>query len=154
MAASTLSTRPGGAITSTYVIVAGWMAGPFLLKWARLFGGGLMGWLARGARPLEAALGLTNPLYVFTQRSTDPHATARDLILTMAVQGGLSLALVAGSAAILRPLVRGAGPFGWRVATWSFLLSRRRLLPRPPCGDKPMVWKECHDARTTILFRL
>jgi ABC-type transport system involved in multi-copper enzyme maturation permease subunit len=154
MAVSMLSTRPGRAIAFTYMIEAGWMAVPFLIERARDFGTGLVGWLAQWAWPVELALGLTNPIYVSHHWGSNPRASDWPLIRTMAVQVGLSLLLVAGSAAILRPMVRGAGPFGWRVAPMSFLLSRRRLLPRSRCGDQPMVWKECHAARTTILFRL
>jgi ABC-type transport system involved in multi-copper enzyme maturation permease subunit len=153
MAVSLVSTRPGRAITATYVIAVGWMAVPFLIERARKFNGGLVGWLAQWAWPLESALGLTNPMYVTSHRGADPRALAWVLIVTMGVQVGLSLVLVAGSAAMLRPWIRGAGLFGWRVAPLSFLLSRRHLLPRPRCGEKPMAWKECHSARTTLLFR-
>jgi hypothetical protein len=70
------------------------------------------------------------------------------------VQVGLSLVLAVGSAALLRPLLRGAGSSRWPAALRSFLMSRRRLLPRPRCGEHPMLWKEGHSARTTVLFRL
>src|SRR5439155_8882543 len=106
------------------------------------------------AWPLESALGATNALYVFAHRSGNPHATARELVATIGVQVALGTALLLGSVAVLRPLMRRAGVFGWRMAPLSFLLSRRRLLPRPTCGESPMVWKECHVVRTTVLSRL
>jgi hypothetical protein len=51
-------------------------------------------------------------------------------------------------------VAKGAGPFGWRLGFVSFLLSRRRLLPRPGCGVRPVLWKEMHVARSRVLTRL
>src|SRR5262249_17504387 len=135
-------------------VVAAGLALPFGIVWAEGIGTGLVGRLGGWARPLAEALGWANPLYIFARRGGDPEATARALTLAMVVQAALGLGLVPGPAAVLRPLGRGAGAFGWQSALWSWLLSRHHWLPRRGCGDHPMIWKECSLARTTGLFRM
>jgi ABC-type transport system involved in multi-copper enzyme maturation permease subunit len=74
----------------------------------------------------------------------DPEGTLWMIGLQTAL--GLGFALIAG--ARLRAVYRAeeGRARGWR-AFWRAFRRPRRLLPRPPVGDDPVRWKECHTAR-------
>ncbi len=151
MLISVVSDNLRQAVLWTYVAEILWLAAP------ALFGG-----IAAYATPTASAwaeliarhCAMTSPFSILTELNTLPPTIVGDFLRTMLVQLGLGAVLVAVAASLLRPVARGAGPFGWRLAPVSFLLSRRRLLPRPACGERPVLWKEMHVARSRVLARL
>jgi len=154
---STLSDRPLRAIMATYWLVIAWLALPFL---PNPFGTGpgppaIPSLLGEGMAAVQQWAGMTNPLSVVGEIDKSP---SRELVVRlvwmMATQVGIAALLIVGAAAMLRPLARRAGSSASRFKLFSFVLSRRSLLPRRACGDHPMLWKECHVARTTVLTRL
>jgi ABC-type transport system involved in multi-copper enzyme maturation permease subunit len=154
---STLSDRPLRAIMATYLLVIAWLVLPFL---PNPFGTGpgppgMSSWIGEGMVVVQRWVGLTNPFYVASGMSWSP---SRELVVgllwVMAAQVGVAALLIVAAAAVLRPLARRAGSSALRFKLFSLLLSRRSLLPRRGCGDRPMLWKECHVARTTVLTRL
>ncbi|HWE35122.1 MAG TPA: hypothetical protein VG406_01015 [Isosphaeraceae bacterium] len=80
----------------------------------------------------------------------DPAAT----LLMIGLQAGLGVGFALLAGARLRATYRAEEGHarGWR-ASWRSFLRPRRLLPRPPVGDDPVRWKECHTARVGGLAR-
>ena len=83
-----------------------------------------------------------------------------DLAWMAAIQGAAGLAFVAVAAWQVRPAYRRleGGParswFGGSNRSTEERRPRRRLFPRPDCGDRPMDWKERHTSRSTRLTRV
>ena len=160
---STLSDRPLRAIVATYVLVFAWLVLPFL---PNPFGTGpgppaISSRLGEAVAVFQQGVGMTNPLYIVDPSyfsGGTPWSLSRKLVVglvwMMAAQVGVATLLIVVSAAILRPLARRAGSSASRFKLFSFVLSRRSLLPRRACGDRPILWKECHVARTMVLTRL
>jgi ABC-type transport system involved in multi-copper enzyme maturation permease subunit len=151
MLVSSMSASVRLAALWTYVAVIAWLLAPFILD-------GLADIVPVALHEPVGAAGdlfsLTNPVSVLSELTTLPPTLMADFLKTMLVQVGVGLSLVAITGALLRPMAKRAGPFGWRLAPVSFLLSRRRLLPRPACGIRPVLWKEMHVARSRVLTRL
>ncbi len=151
MLISVISASLRQAVLWTYIAETLWLAAPPLFdaavahatpkvsEWAGFCGG---------------LCAMTSPVSVLGELGTLPATIVGDFLRTMLVQGGLGALFVVVAASLLRPVASGAGPFGWRLAPVNFLLSRRRLLPRPACGDRPVLWKEMHVARSRVLARL
>jgi len=154
---STLSGRPFRAIMASYFLVTAWLALPFVLDPFTTGPGppALSFWIGEGIAAVQRWVGMTNPFYVAAGMSS---GLSRELIVGLAwmmvAQVGIAALLIVGAAAILRPVARRAGPSASRFKLVSFIFSKRSLLPHRACGDRPMLWKECHVARTMVLTRL
>jgi ABC-type transport system involved in multi-copper enzyme maturation permease subunit len=154
---STLSGRPLRAIMASYSVVIAWLVLPFLPGPSGTGPGppGLSSWIGEGIAVVQRCVGITNPFYVGGEVSWTP---SRELVFGLAwmmvAQVGIAALLIVAAAAMLRPLARRAGSSASRFKLLSFLFSRRSLLPHRACGDRPILWKECHVARTTVLTRL
>jgi ABC-type transport system involved in multi-copper enzyme maturation permease subunit len=148
---SALSPGVRQAVLATYVVEILWLAAPALCD-------GIGAISPAAVRDWSAALGglcaMITPANVLFELNTLPATIAGDFMTTILLQIGLGMSFVAVTAALLRPVAKGAGVFGWRLAPVSFLLSRRRLLPRPRCGTRSVVWKEMHVARSRVVTRL
>jgi ABC-type transport system involved in multi-copper enzyme maturation permease subunit len=154
---STLSDRPLRAIMATYLLVIAWLVLPFL---PNPFGTGpgppaIASRLGEGVAVVQRWAGTTNPLSVVGEiaKSLSDELVV-PLVWMMATQVGIAALLIVVAAAMLRPLARRAGTSASRFNLFAFLLSRRSLLPRRACSDRPMLWKECHVARISVLTRL
>jgi ABC-type transport system involved in multi-copper enzyme maturation permease subunit len=151
MLISVLSAGVRQAVLCAYVAEIVWLAAPVLCD-------GIAAYATPATREVASTVGgffaMTSPISVLWELATLPATMVGDFFTTMLVQLGLAGVLVATSAALLRPVAKGTGPFGWRLAPVSFLLSRRRLLPRPICGIRPVLWKEMHVARGRVVTRL
>jgi ABC-type transport system involved in multi-copper enzyme maturation permease subunit len=154
---STLSGRPFRAIMASYFLVIAWLALPFLPS-PFVTGPGppaLSFWIDEGITAVQRWAGMTNPFFVAAGMSW---GLSRELVVGLAwmmvAQVGIAALLIVGAAAILRPVARRAGSSASRFKLVSFVFSKRSLLPRRACGDRPMLWKECHVARTMVLTRL
>jgi len=153
-AAMMISVVTGGlhpAVLWTYLVEALWLGAPLLLSGVAAFAPPLV---SEWAGSIASLVALTSPFSVLEELATLPATIVGDFLTVMLVQLGLGVLLVITAAALLRPVAQGAGPFGWRLAPVSFLLSRRRLLPRPHCGERPVLWKEMHVARSRVLTRV
>jgi len=143
------SLRP--AVLWTYIAEILWLAAPAFLTAVAAYATPTV---SEWAGAISGLFAMTSPVSAIAELDTLPATIVGDFLKTMLVQLGLGAVLVAMAAALLRPAASGAGPFGWRLASVSFLLSRRRLLPRPGCGVRPVLWKEMHAARSRVLTRL
>jgi ABC-2 family transporter protein len=159
IAVSIVSKSPLRAVTATYLIELAWLLLPYLPD---LFGP-VMGpgppsfssWIRAGLVVAQQCVGMTNPFYVAggMSRLLRPELVV-GLVKMVALQLGVSALLILGSAYVFRSLALRAGSSDSRFKLVSLSLSRRTFRPRRACGDRPMLWKECHVARTTVLTRL
>jgi ABC-type transport system involved in multi-copper enzyme maturation permease subunit len=158
--ASTLTQRSAGAIVMTYVVLCIWLALPFLAELPSIPSGSPFFVAAIDViRQGEIWTGITNPLYVafgppwwFPRFRRPPLAISLSWMMGSHLSIGTLLLLVA--AAALRPLARGMGSSMWGWKLLSVLRSKRPLLPRRRCGDRPVLWKESHAVHGTLLVRL
>jgi ABC-type transport system involved in multi-copper enzyme maturation permease subunit len=148
---STLSGHPRHAVLFAYVIVAAWLVAPAFADEVRPW---LKPPLARVAVIFRDTIALTTGQSVMAELPVNAPFVVGDVARTILVQLGLGTLLVGSAAALLRPVSRRAGLFGWRFVPLVYLLSRRRLLPRPSCGTRPVLWKEMHLARSSLVARL
>jgi ABC-type transport system involved in multi-copper enzyme maturation permease subunit len=159
IAVSTLSTSPLRAVTATYLIELAWLLLPYLPDlFGPVIGPGapsFSSWIRAGLVVAQQCVGMTNPFYVAggMSRLMRPELVV-GLVKMIALQLGVSALLILGSAYVFRPLALRAGSSDSRLKLVSFFLSRRTIWPRRACGDRPMLWKECHVVRTTVLARL
>lgn len=141
---STASRRVRDAVFAAYALELLWLVVPLIPWW-------LTGLLSGPAAPLVLgfceAVGATGPVALFQSTFavlTTGVGSLADAPLRMILsQAALGVFLSALAAWRLRPAFRGleAGP----RRPWSRrppAVGRRRLLPRPPCGDDPVRWKE------------
>ena len=70
------------------------------------------------------------------------------------LQMALSTFFVALAVLWLRPGFRREGSTAPRSGRFRGLFKARRLLPRPACGDAPMLWKELHVAQSSRMTRV
>ena len=158
IAVSTLSDRPSKAVVTTYFLASTWLILPFVPNPNNSLPGDWLfsSLIVRGLHIVLRWVCTINPLCAVQGMSWT--VLSRDLVAglagTMAAQVGISMLLILGSVMLLRPLSRREGSPASRFKVVSFLMSRRSLLPRRGCGDRPILWKECHLARTTVLARL
>ena len=155
---STMSARPLQAVILAYLLDFAWMVLPALPNPFPSRGGPgpptLSSWAGTGLAFFQQSIAMTNPIYV---AASLPQLNLRNLIAVVptmiALQLGASVVLVVGSAFVFRPLALRRGSAGSRFKPIAFILSRRTFRTRRACGDRPMVWKECHVARATVLTR-
>ncbi len=151
MLISVISASLRQAVLWTYVAEILWLAAPAFFDRVAAYATPTV---SEWSGLIAVLLAMTSPFSVLTELNTLPPTIVGDFLRTMLVQLGLGAVLVAVAALLLRPVASGAGPFGWRLAPVTFLLSRRRLLPRGACGERPVLWKEMHVARSRVLARL
>ncbi len=148
---SALSASVRQAVLWTYVFEILWLAAPSVFTDFSAVAGPA---LRDCASSIGGLVGMTSPVSVLWEMSTLPPTIVRDFVTTMLVQLGLGGLFLGTAAAALRPMAKGAGPFGWRLGPVRFLLSRRRLLPRRPCGARPVLWKEMHVAHSRVVTQV
>src|SRR5262249_40768009 len=136
------------AVLLTYIAEILWLAAPTLCEGFATFGPNAV---AEWAGMVGGAISVANPITALWALDTLPPTIVADFAKTMVIQLGISALLVALAAMLLRPAAQGSGPFGWKLAPVAFLLSRRRLLPRPGCRMRPVLWKEMHVAKSRVL---
>jgi ABC-type transport system involved in multi-copper enzyme maturation permease subunit len=158
IAVSTLSTSPLQAVTATYLVEFAWLLLPSLPNpFGPVVGPGppaFSSWNGKWLVVVVQWVGMTNPFYVAGGMvRLIPRELIVGVLKTIALQFGVAALLVLGSAVVFRPLALQTGSSGSRFKLLSFVMSRRTFRPRRACGDRPMLWKECHVARTTVLTR-
>jgi ABC-type transport system involved in multi-copper enzyme maturation permease subunit len=148
---SIMSASVRQAVLWTYIIEGLWLAAPVLCDGVASYATPI---LSEWAGFFGDLFALTSPVLVLEEIWIVPPTIATDFLKTILVQLSLGALFIITAAALLRPVARGSGLFGWRPAPVSFLWSRRRLLPRPGCGERPVLWKEMHFARSRVWTRL
>ncbi len=141
---STFSARPRDAILRAYLIELVWLLLP-LVEWLCQSAGGTLGRLTTAARPItEWIIGSSPAILTFQGpglfRGGSRIGLAPWLIGLQLIQGTL---LIAWSTLRLRPVEQGSRLRGLRWLGLRSAPKSRRLGARRPCGDAPMIWKEC-----------
>ncbi len=141
---STFSARPRDAILRAYLIELVWLLLP-VIEQLCVLEGGTLGRLTTAARPITEWILGSSPAVLSLQNSRFISAgggigVVAWLIGLQLIQGTL---LLAWSTLRLRPVERGARLLGLRWLGTRSAPQSRRLLARRPCGDVPMIWKEC-----------
>lgn len=141
---STFSARPRDAILRTYLIELVWLLLP-LVEWLCESAGGTLGRLTSEARPITEWVIGSSPAVLSFQNSRVVSAAGGIgvvswLIGLQLIQGTL---LLAWSTVRLRPVEQGSRLRGLRWLGSRRVFQPRRLFVRRPCGDAPMIWKEC-----------
>ena len=142
---SAFSPRPRDAIPRAYLIELVWLVLPFL-DWQCALAGGSLGRVTSEVRPITewimdsspAVLLFRNPLFNGAGRAK---LGVPWLIWLQLIQGTL---LIAWSTARLRPVEQGSRLWGLDWLGRPSAEKPCRLFPRRPCGDAPMIWKECN----------
>ncbi len=149
--------RPREAIMAIYLIELAWLFGPMVL----------MDWLPRLQSPWPTVAEWINPALRWLA-SSSPASLAWSAVvrggrisgLSAAVAEMIALQLAYGTIFVLiaalrlRPAFRAEAGERPRPRWLDRLTARRRWLARPPIGDRPMLWKERHVARSTGLTRV
>lgn len=152
---STLARRPRDAVLTVYLLELAWLFLPTLAEAVFPTLGGPWQWGYEAVRPLVGWVGATSPFHLLIYglgRFMGP--TVLDPFLTMiGLQVVLGGVFVAVAVLWLRPGFRREGS-GGRLAGLKRLRLPRRLLPRPACGNDPMLWKELHVVRAGALTRV
>src|SRR5208337_3049738 len=149
------SARPRDAILRTYLIELVWLLLP-LVEWLCESAGGTLGMLTSEARPItEWVIGGSPAVLSFQdQRAFSAGGgigVVSWLIGLQLIQGTL---LLAWSTLRLRPVEQGSRLRGLRWLGTRSAPKPHRLFARRPCGDAPMIWKECGGTLSSpSLFR-
>ncbi len=149
--------RPREAIVAIYVAELAWLFGPMTL----------MNWLPWREPPWPTVAEWINPALRWVASSSPASLAWSSLIRGGRISGVygaaaemIALQLAYGTAFVLiaafrlRPAFRAEAGERPRPRWLDRLAVRRRWLARPPIGDRPMLWKERHVARSTGLTRV
>ena len=143
--------RPRDAVSMVYLLEAVWLVGPTFTRALMPSAGTFWSEVYRWIQPANDWVGASSPLFVFMNSllsGARTGAAAGSAAYWMAgLQVAFGLSFVALAVLRLRPEYRrensGPGRFSLQVARRA-----RRILPRPPCGDDGLLWKERYVSRT------
>lgn len=142
---SVYTTKPRDAILMAYLVVAGWIFYPLVESILIQIRGPLGGWLV-AARSITEWITDTSPMSLPLRVSMFSPGQVAERVSWMIGLQLLYGTLMMGWATIrLRPIERESGRWGWRLLRRGGGIRRRRLHNRRPCGDDPMIWKECTE---------
>jgi len=143
---STFSPRPRDAILRTYLIELAWLLLP-LVVWLCESAGGTLGRLTSEARPITEWVVGSSPVVLLSRSSVWLSGSGSGVVQSVTWLIGLQLLqgtlLLAWSTMRLRPVEQGSRLRGLRWLGSRRVPQPRRLFARRPCGDAPMIWKEC-----------
>jgi ABC-type transport system involved in multi-copper enzyme maturation permease subunit len=155
--ASTYARRVREALFLTYSIEALWLFGPDVLRYLVTYTNfPLIGVVDTVTEYLLAS----SPVAVGWQTTLallmgGVATTVDDLLTMVAIQGVAGVVFAALAVWRLRPVFKGQE--GTARRSLASLLGARgslRRWGRPECSDRPLVWKELHTARGTLLSRV
>jgi ABC-type transport system involved in multi-copper enzyme maturation permease subunit len=140
---SVYSPRPRDSILAAYLLVVIWSFLPMVDYLFTRIGGSLSSALIT-ARPVTEWIMATSPYSLLVLSFA---GTSNRLIETISWMIGLQVLygtiLLGWATWRLRPVECGARPLGLPIFARERGAQQRRLLGRRPCGDEPMIWKEC-----------
>jgi ABC-type transport system involved in multi-copper enzyme maturation permease subunit len=150
--ASAFSARPRDAIVRTYAIEAIWLSLPLIERGFR-DAGGTLSEIAEQVSPVtQWFVGSAPSLLLFRDWFTGSNRVLAEALWMIGLQFLYGTALLAWATIRLRPVECGARLWGFG---WIDALGRnrpRRLFRRRPCGDTPMIWKECSGSLSAPSF--
>ncbi len=152
---STYARRPREAISLVYVFELAWLFLPWMLTTIMPAASGIWLLLYEQIRPVVQ--------WVF---ASSPIALMRILVLgvtpsvlptftwMVGLQVSFGVLFLVTAILRLRPVYRKQGESSRWVTVFKSLQRGKRLLPRPACGDDPMVWKERYVSRTSAFTKV
>ncbi|MFO0890501.1 MAG: ABC transporter permease subunit [Isosphaeraceae bacterium] len=145
---STSADRPRDAILWAYLLEGLWLFLPVFERWLAQFS--VLGEWIVAARPVTEYLTDSSPLEILYDGSAggNPDLVARVLWM-IGLQVLYGTLLIGWSTLRLRAVEQGAALFGGRLLRAGRPSGERRLRERRPCGDNPMLWKECAETFAT-----
>jgi len=143
IAFSTLTERPRDAILRTYLFELAWLGWPLLDVILRNMPASFtFSTYYREVAPYFDWLTDSSPTSLIeVSPFAGPGGYLDRVLWMMGLQFVYGTAFLIWSTLRLRPLEKGARLLGKRRSPVA-----RRLWKRPPCGDRPMIWKECTGA--------
>jgi ABC-type transport system involved in multi-copper enzyme maturation permease subunit len=145
---STYSPRPRDAILRCYMLGLVWFLLPFF-EWLTIQVGGTLAKVVIEARPItEWIIGSSPCSLLVGGRFTARGDFFSDVSFLIGLQLVYGTALLAWSTMRLRLVEKDSRLWGLRWLGSMEGGEVNRLSPRRPCGDAPMIWKEC----TSILL--
>jgi ABC-type transport system involved in multi-copper enzyme maturation permease subunit len=152
---SVISRRPREAISLIYVLEMVWLVVPTILMFAMPRGEYPWPEIARWVNPVLQYVALTSPFSLLWS----PAFPGTSSLLTLSLWGmGLQVLygtiFVVLAAMRLRPSARTEGSTSAASRWFTNLMRKRKWMPRKPCGDDGMLWKEMHVARTGGLTKV
>jgi ABC-type transport system involved in multi-copper enzyme maturation permease subunit len=148
---STSVRRVRDAILVVFVLEAVWLIAPILIE--EVF---RAEWPALHAvlSPANSWVLASNPFFASAQGSRLGPSLTEALLWMIGLQLGGGLVCILLAVWRLRPDFRQEPGGSWTARLAKSLSGRRRWLPRPECGDEPMLWKERHVSRLRGITRL
>lgn len=151
---SVLARRPRDAVFAAYAVEGLWLVAPFALR-------GLPAWLSPSLAVIHDLVSATNPIvvardFLWTRLLGGTFLIAPALLTMIAYQSALGLLFAILAAWRLRPVFRrqeGGPAHSFFRRSPAPARPRRRLIPRPECGDDPMRWKELWTSRSGGITR-
>ncbi|HKM54050.1 MAG TPA: ABC transporter permease, partial [Isosphaeraceae bacterium] len=157
---STFSARPRDAIVRAYLFVLVWLLLPLLEQMivSAPRGSSLapLSSLLIDARPLTSWILNSSPSSLLFVGSLILSGSLLEAVLWMIILQLLYSTIALWWATVrLRPVEKGSRLRGFRWMGGSGVKQPRRFFPRRPCGDAPMLWKECSATLAgASLFRM
>ncbi len=141
---STFSQRPRDAILRAYLIELAWLMLPLMEKLCEQAGGEVAR-LAEAALPItQWTIGSSPAILIFQDtRLTRGGGDVAIVYWLIGLQVVLGTLLLAWCTLRLRPMEKGSRLWASRWLSKSRAPKSYRLFARRPCGDAPMIWKEC-----------
>jgi ABC-type transport system involved in multi-copper enzyme maturation permease subunit len=157
-AVSVHARRPREAVSAVYLAVLAWLLGPVFLKhMIPLARSNLWPAFEPFLNLIAAAdewVGASSPLFVLVDSPGmafwNPARRAEVVLWMIGLQLLAGLALTVWAVFRLRPVQKAEGARNGLAR----VLRPRRFLPRPACGDDPLIWKELYVSRTTPAAKL
>jgi ABC-type transport system involved in multi-copper enzyme maturation permease subunit len=145
---STFSKRPRDAIVLAYLYEVFWLFLPAIERGLAQSNALLGNWISE-ARPVTGFLTGCSPMIVLFDSWSGTPRLLDDVCWMIGLQVLYGTVLMAWSTLRLRAVEQGSRLFGLRWMGSSMNVEARPLRARRPCGDDPMLWKECPEALAT-----
>jgi ABC-type transport system involved in multi-copper enzyme maturation permease subunit len=154
--ASVYAKRPRDAVVSVYLAELAWLFGPAVAKALVPVIRTESGVAADLVREAAEWVGATSPFFLIFDQSVfwrGPSSWYAKVFWMIGLQCVAAVVFTLVAVWRLRPVYKAEGS---RTSRWAFVrkLRSRRFLPRPRCGDDPLLWKELFVARQGGATRL
>jgi ABC-type transport system involved in multi-copper enzyme maturation permease subunit len=146
---SVISRRPREAISLIYILEVVWLFVPWALMNAMARGEEPWPKIAEWVNPVLQYVAMTSPFYASWAAPFTGTSSQLSLVYWgMGLQVAYGVLFVFLAAIRLRPSARTEGSTSSLSRWFKKLVQKRKWLPRRPCGDDGMLWKEMYVSRT------